>query len=165
VRLPRRTSPLPDDARAPLGLGPKDRVTAAARLRDGSWVAATPDALLLGDVRLDWVSVTHARWNRDDETLSLRWLSEDGTGARELRVDEPGDLPETVYARVTATVVLSRHVPVVGKQGVRIAARRPGGGGQLTWQVVPDRGIDPDAPEVRVAVDTALRSMAQDLGE
>jgi len=165
VRLPRRSSPLPDAARAALGLGAKDRVNAAARLRDGSWVAATTDALLLGDVELDWVSVTHARWNRDEETLSLRWLTEEGTGARDLRLDQPGDLPETVYARVTATVVLSRHVPVVGKQGVRIAARRPGGGGEVTWQVVPDRGVDPDDPAVLAVVDQTLRSMAEELGE
>ncbi len=156
---------LPPGQRKALGLGPKDRVIAAARLRDGSWVAATADGLALGDVRLDWVAFTSARWDHDRETLALRWLTEAGTGSRVLHIDDPGTLPETVHTRVTATIVLSRRVPVVGRSGLRIAARRQRMGEALLWQVVPDPGIDPDEPATRAAVEAALRSMALELGE
>ena len=45
-------------------------------------------------------------------------------------IDEPGRLLELVRERVTASVVLQRHVPVDGRRGVRVIARRaPGGAG------------------------------------
>jgi hypothetical protein len=155
---------LPPEARAPLGLGSRERVLAAARLRDGSWVAATPDGLALGDLRLDWVAITTARWDHEGETLALRWLTEAGIGSRVLPVDEPGTLPDTVHTRVTATVLLSRRLSVAGGGGVRVAARRQPGR-PLLWQVVPDRGVDPDEAATKAAVDAALRSMALELGE
>ena len=39
-------------------------------------------------------------------------------------IDEPGRLLELVRERVTASVVLQRHVPVDGRRGVRVIARR-----------------------------------------
>jgi hypothetical protein len=66
---------------------------------------------------------------------------------------------------VTATIVLSRRVPVAGRRGLRVAARRQRIGEALLWQVVPDPGIDPDEPATRAAVEAALRSMALELGE
>jgi hypothetical protein len=155
---------LPPEQRAPLGLGPRERVAAAARLRDGTWAAATSDGLVLADLRLDWVAITSARWDHDSDTLALAWLNEAGTGSRVLLVDEPGTLPEAVRTRVTATIVLSRRVPVAGRAGVRIAARRQRGG-PLLWQVVPDRGVDPDEAATKAAVDAALRAMAVELGD
>jgi hypothetical protein len=155
---------LPPERRAPLGLGPKERLLAAARLRDGSWVAATADGLVLGDLRLDWVAITTARWDQESETLALHWLTEAGTGSRVLLVDDPGALPDTVHTRVTATVLLSRRVSVAGRGGVRVAARRQPGR-PLLWQVVPDGGVDPDEAATKAAVDAALRSMALELGE
>jgi hypothetical protein len=165
VRWPRRTSPLPSDQRASLHLDTSDRVLSAARLRDDSWVAATHGGLALADQTLDWSSITQAQWDADAATLTLHWLTEQGSGERQLLVADAGTLPETVYARVTATIVLSRRVTVAGGRGLRVAARRQPGSDELTWQVVPDSGVDPDDPPVQAAVNAALRQMAVELGE
>jgi hypothetical protein len=137
---------------------------AAARLRDGSWVAATDQGLALGDLRIDWAAVTHAQWSDEDETLALAWLDGRGTGERRLLIDDPGAFPETVHARVTATIVLSRRLRVAGRLGVRVAARRQPGSDELVWQAVPDRGVDPDDPALRAGIDAAIREMTTELG-
>ena len=60
---------------------------------------------------------------------------------------EPGRLLELVRERITASVVLQRHVPIAGKRGVRVIARRRAAGSrELSWLFEYDEGIDPDRP-------------------
>ncbi len=49
--------------------------------------------------------------------------------------------------RVTASVVLQRHVPLTGRRGLRVIARRaPRGDRPLAWFYEYDEGVDPDGP-------------------
>jgi hypothetical protein len=72
-------------------------------------------------------------------------------------IEEPGRLLELVRERVTASVVLQRHVALQGRRGVRVIARRaPRGNQPLQWIYEYDEGIDPDDPFVRHAAAEAL---------
>jgi hypothetical protein len=162
---PRRTTRLPVDARATLGLAHGERVLSAARLRDGDWVAATDQALVGPGWRAPWSAASRAQWYDDASTLEVAWL--DAAGERQqrsLRLDEPGLLPETVHERVTATILLSRHLPVRGGQGVSVVARRQPGSEDVEWQVVSDAGVDAADPQISARVDEAVRAMSTELG-
>ena len=127
MRLQRRRS------RPPIEVGPGERVLAWAEAAEGV-VAGTRDALYLRvssvEARIAWELVEAADWDR--ETSVLR-VSEVGTwGARRpehlLTIEEPGRLLELVRERVTASVVLQRHVPLRGRRGLRVIARRAAAG-------------------------------------
>jgi hypothetical protein len=165
MRWPRRTTHLPDDARATLDLAHRERVLSAARLRDGGWLAATDQGLVGAGWRAPWSAATHAQWYDDAATLQVAWL--DAAGERQdqsLVLDEPGMLPETVHERVTATILLSRHLPVRGRDGVRVVARRQPGSDEVEWQVVADPGVDAGDPQVGTMVREGIRAMSADLG-
>ena len=69
---------------------------------------------------------------------------------------QPTLLLQLVRERVTATVVLQRHVPIAGRRGLRVIARRaPGGDRAVTWVYEFDEGVDPADPAVRAAADAA----------
>jgi len=156
----RRGDKLPDDARSALGLGPRERVLAAARLADGGWVAATEHALAGPGWRIEWADVAHAQWIDEESVLVLDPVP--GTfPARRVPLVEPGRLPETVHERVMASIVVSRRVAVPGGW-VRVVGRHDASGG-LGWQVVPDRGVNLDDPDVRRVVDAALALLRAEL--
>jgi hypothetical protein len=161
----RRTSRLPGDARAALHLARGERVLTAARVRDGEWVAATDQALVGPGWRAPWSAATHAAWYDDVATLEVAWL--DAAGERQDRslvLDDAGLLPETVHERVTATILLSRHLGVNGRRGVSVVARRQPGSEDIEWQVVADAGVDANGPELSARVAEAVRSMGTELG-
>ena len=165
MRWPRRTTHLPDDARATLDLSRGERVLSSARLRDGGWLAATDRALVGAGWRATWSAATHAQWYDDTSTLEVAWLDAAGERRdRSLVLEEPGLLPETVHERVTATILLSRHLPVSGRSGVRVVARRQPGSDEVEWQVVADAGVDAADPQVSARVDEAVRAMGTELG-
>jgi hypothetical protein len=165
MRLPRRTTRLPDDARATLELARGERVLSAARQRDGEWVAATDQGLVGAGWRAAWSAATHAQWYDDASTLAVAWLDDaGGRHERSLVLDEPGLVPETVHERVTATILLSQHLPVSGRQGVRVVARRQPGSEEVQWQVVPDDGVDAADPQVSARVAAVMRAMRSELG-
>lgn len=165
MRLSRRLE-LPPDARAALPLQRRERLLTAARLTDGTWVAATQRALLLPGRRVEWTTITHAEWSDDGATMTVDEL---GTGGGDpvtsrLVLDEPGRLPEVVRERVTASIVASRHTAVRGRAGVRVVARRVPGSDELVWQVVVDRGIDSADPGVLAASDAGVAELRRELG-
>lgn len=165
MHWPRRSIRIPDDARAGLRLAPRERILAAARLSDGSWLGATDRGLVELGVRLDWSSITHAQWHDEQSALSVTWVDESGgVHDRTFRVDDAGLLPATVHERVTATILLSRHLRVAGSGGIRVVARRQPGSDDLLWQVVPDPDIDAEAPDVRARVDALTQLMTTELG-
>jgi hypothetical protein len=157
---------LPDDAREALPLHPRERLLAVAMLADGSWVAATPRALVLPGRRVDWSTVAHAEWSDERSQLQVDQLGAEGTEpeTHQLVLDEPGRLPEVVRDRVTSSIVASRRTPVDGKAGVRVVARRVPGEDELQWQVVVDSGLDPADPRVQVASDAAVSDLRRELG-
>ncbi|CUR61595.1 conserved hypothetical protein [metagenome] len=148
-----------------------ERVLAATATSDGTVLAGTRDAFYVvaaGETRrVPWEQVEAADWDRDTDTFRL---SEVGTwGAprpvHTATLEEPGRLLELVRERVTASVVLQRHVTVAGRRGLRVIARRaPAGSGRIQWVYEYDEGVDPDAPAVREAARSALEAMQRDVG-
>ncbi len=131
----------------------------------------TRDALYLDSTRLPWEQVEAATWDVD---RSLLRVSEVGSWG-EPRVEHALTLLESgrdadrllqlVRERVTASVVISRHVPIDGRRGVRVVARRaPSGRSPVHWVYEYDAGVDPDDPFVQTAAAQALDAARDDLG-
>jgi hypothetical protein len=79
---------------------------------------------------------------------------------------EPALLLQLVRERVTASVVLQRHVAIHGKRGVRVIARRaPTGARALSWLFEYDEGIDPGDPFVEHAAQEALAAARDEVGD
>lgn len=162
MRLGRRSSG-PDVA-----VAAGERVLASAASPEGP-VAGTREALYLpGGRRIPWQHVEAADWDSDAETLRV---SEVGTWGEErpsytFALSEPDRLLQLVRERVTATVLLQRHVPIRGAQGVRVIARRaPTGDREVTWLFEYDAGVDPDDPFVDHAAREALAAAKDEVGD
>ena len=148
-----------------------ERVLAATTASDGTVLAGTRDAFYVvatGETRrVPWEQVEAADWDRDTDTFRL---SEVGTGGaprpgHSPPHEEPGRRVALGRERVTASVVLQRHVTVAGRRGLRVIARRaPAGTGRIQWVYEYDEGVDPDAPAVRAAARSALEAMQRDVG-
>ncbi|GAA3755730.1 hypothetical protein GCM10022205_48640 [Spinactinospora alkalitolerans] len=156
-----RRNRLPDDVRARLGRG--ERVLAHAASPSGPLVA-TDRALHLPDGHAaPWERVDRARWSEEGLVFT-----EEGFGERTYAMAEPGSLAEVVFERVTATIVVSRHVPLAegddGPRGVRLVARRPPGGADITWHLRFDEGVDPGDPDVRARSAAALADLREQMG-
>ena len=149
-------------------VGPGERLLAWAGTRDGAVLAGTRDAVYLAGTRLPWEQVEAADWDRDSEVFRLSEVGSWGEQRREHTyvVQDPGRFLELVRERVTASVVLQRHVPVSGAGGLRVLARRaPRGDRPLAWFVDYDEGVDPADPEVRAAADAALAAARDEVGD
>ncbi|HET6626850.1 MAG TPA: hypothetical protein VFG63_10715 [Nocardioidaceae bacterium] len=153
---------------APLEKG--EKVLAALVARDGTWLLGTRDALVItGPIatRIAWQRVERADWDRDEESLKVSEVGEFGRPRPEYAfgIDDPGLLLELIRERVTASVVLQRHVRVAGRQGLFVVARRaPRGDGEISWAYEFDPGVDPDDPVVMAAAQRGLDAAAEELG-
>jgi hypothetical protein len=161
VRATRRRRP-------DLPLAKGESALAWAEATDGTVVAGSRDALYLGERRLPWERVEAADWDRDEDRLRVSEVGTWGESRVEhtLTFDDPGRLLELVRERVTASVVLQRHVPVHGRRGLRVIARRaPRGDRPLVWFYEYDEGVDPQDPAVRQAAESALLAAREELGD
>jgi len=138
-----------------------ERLLAWGVCDDGALVVATDRSLVLPEAggatrAVRWESVAQASWQ--DDRLEVIESGGVGRGRRTtvLSVLRPGALPEALRERVTATIVVSEHVDLVGERGARITARRSPGGSDLTWVVTFDAGLDPRDPALREAADAAV---------
>lgn len=142
-----------------IDIGPGERLLAWSPLEEGA-VGGTRDALYLPDgSRLPWEEVEAADWDRDQSVLTVSEVGTWGEVRRthRLEIAQPGRLLELVRERVTASIVLQRHVPVDARRGLRVIARRaPRGDRPLVWVYELDEGVDPDDPAVRAAATAAL---------
>jgi hypothetical protein len=148
-----------------------ERVLAAATASDGTVLAGTRDAFYVvagGETRrVPWEQVEAADWDRDTDSFRLSEVGSWGAPrpVHTATLEEPGRLLELVRERVTASIVLQRHVTVDGRRGLRVIARRaPAGSGQIQWVYEYDEGVDADAPAVREAARSALETMQRDVG-
>jgi len=149
--------------RLPSGERPLARAVSA----DGVTVAGTRDALHLDERRIPWETIEKADWDAESETLTVTEVGTWGEPrpVHRVRLPDPGRLLEMVRERVTASVVLQRHVPVRGRRGFFVVARRaPGGNAPLQWVYEFEEGVDPDDPQVRRAAEEALAAAQQDVG-
>ena len=162
MRLPRRPE------RPSVDVGPGEKLLAWARTTDGAVLAGTRDAVHLDGLRLPWELVEAADWDRDTELFRVSEVVTWGEARREhvFAVTEPGRFLELVRERVTASVVLQRHVPVRGVAGLRVIARRaPRGDRPVAWYIDYDEGVDPGDPEVRSVTESALAAARGEVGQ
>jgi hypothetical protein len=159
-------------ARPPVEVAAGERLLAWAPVSSGGWVGGTRDALYLPtERRVVWEEVQAADWDREQARLLV---SEVGTWGEprlvhDLVLAEPDRgaqrLLNLVRERITASVLLSRHVPIEGRRGVRVIGRRaPSGRSDVQWAYEYDAGIDPDDPFVQTAAAEALAAAKADVG-
>ena len=162
-----RRHPTPDAVRrAPVAAG--EKVLAGIVAGDGTVAVGTRDAVYVGERRVPWESVERADWSQDTTTLTVVEVGTwgDRRPVHTLVVARPGRFLELVRERVTASVVLQRHVRVTGRQGLRVIARRaPRGDQPIDWFYEYDVGVDPADPAVRAAAEAALLAAHDELGQ
>lgn len=161
-------------SRPAIQVEPGERVLAWGDTTDGAVVAGSREAFYLADqsgrvsVRLPWEQVEAADWDRDASVLRVVEVGTWGEQREVHRVplDDPRDLLQLVRERVTASIVLQRHVPVTDRRGLRVVARRSPvvGDTPVSWFFEYDDGVDPDDPAVRAAATTALAQARADTG-
>ena len=162
MRLPFRDAASPEVA-----VGAGEKVLAWCRTTDGAVLAGTRDALYLPDRRVPWEQVEAADWDRDTSVLRVSEVGSWGELRPEhtFTLDDPRRLLQLVRERVTASVVYQRHVPVRGRTGLRVIARRaPSGREPIAWIYEYDDTIDPDDPAVRAAAGRALAAARDEVG-
>jgi hypothetical protein len=172
-------SPLRRRERAPVRVERGERLLADAVATEGH-LGGTRDALYLlrshggttfelsETTRIPWEDVEAADWDQETSVLRVTEVGSWGQQRPEHRytLDDPGRLLELVRERVTASIVLQRHVPVDGRRGLRVIARRaPRGDRPVQWVYEYDEGVDPDDPAVVEAADALLQRARDDVGE
>jgi len=150
----RRRKDLPEG----VTLEPRERTLAVS-----GEAVATDTALYFsgegGFTRLPWERIEQAVW-KDGMLL----VGEVGGARHNVRLAEPGSVPEAVRERVTASVIVSTHVKLPGG-GVRITARRPArGDGEPRWAFVFDPGLDPADPGLLAQAEQALEEIRRQTG-
>lgn len=164
IRLRRGTS-LPQEVVALLPR--RSKPLAFAETGEG-WLVGTRDALHLADGRvLPWEQIEDAEWDADESRLDIREVGRFGEprASYSFTLAEPGRLLELVRERVTASVVLQRRVNIERRRGFLVVARRPPGGGEISWMVEYDPGVDPADPNVEIFVQDALASARAEVGQ
>ena len=153
--------------RPPVDVAPGERVLAWTEATTGEVLAGTREALYLGGPRLAWEDVDAADWDRETEVFRVIEVGTWGEVRAEHRftIGEPRRLLELVRERVTASVLLVRHVPLEGRRGLRdIDRRSPAGDRGVRWLYEYDAGIDPGDPVVRLAAENALADARSEVG-
>lgn len=161
---------MPADVRQQLRLEVGERVLAGATDASGGWTVGTDRALHLahgeGWRRLPWERVDRASF--DDETEQLQVVEVADFGLPEpthvLVLIEPRRLLDLVRERVTASVLLSRHVRLPDSGGAKVIARRSPVGGPVEWSFWLADDVAPDDSQVRAALDLALADAEAELG-
>lgn len=146
-------------------LDPGERRTSWALTGAGDPVLATDAGLRIpGSGLLLWPNVEKATWKRPHlDVVEVAVVS--GTGRRwRLDLADEGDLPAAVHSAVTASVAWSTHVPLDPAGGVRIVGRRRPGQELLDWQVVYDRGTDPEDPALQAQADALVVDARRTIG-
>lgn len=138
------------------GLERGERVLATASGPDGD-VVATTHRLILRDTSVEWTRIDSAAWDGDDQVLALTEVPERTGRQRHHRVavEEPGRLVDVVREQVTASVLISRHVAVDGRRGVRVTGRHTPGD-EIVWSAALDSGVDLADPVTKQRVDAAV---------
>lgn len=149
-----------------LEVGRGEKVLAGVETADGV-VAGTRDALYLHGRRIPWEQVENAEWDREEEVLTVTEVGEWGRErpTYHLRLGASARFLQLVRERVSASVVLQRHVPVHGRKGLFVVARRaPRGDQPIKWVYEFQAGVDPDDPAVRRAAEDALARAQEEIG-
>lgn len=130
---------------------------------DGVLVATNRGLFRPDRARLGWHEIHKAAWSGRELTLVPAEVVAAGEGYEVVAdlppetypLEQPGDLPDQVRARVTRSVAYSTYHRLAGGRGVRVVARRVPGVDGLTWAVRYDPGTDPVPPVVAQLVKAA----------
>lgn len=161
ISLFRRRPRLPADRRP--AIEPDERIVAWAEAEEGGVVVATTRGLFLpGRDRLGWHEIHKVTWSGRMLAVVAAAVVEKHHGydvvedlpPTSYSLNDPGDVPHQVRARVTRSVAYSVHHRLAGG-GVRVVARRVPGVDGLTWAVRYDPGTEPAAELVADLVETA----------
>lgn len=156
-----------------LPLAQGERVLAGAIDSDGRWHVGSDAALYIGTddghERMPWEELEGATWDRDSDQLTVVEVADYGAPQPRhvLQIEQPGRFLELVRERITASVLVSRPVPVGGldKRSVTVVARQsPTRTGEVAFSFVLDRGLDPGDRTVREASRTGLAQVRDELG-
>lgn len=170
-KLPSFPPRLPSGALERAGVRPGEKVVAWGRCPSadsgaGAFAVATDRALYLEDGarRVAWSSMGKATWT--EPVLTFTAVDQRGRIGSPTTVElaEPGDLPAAVHDRVTASVVISQRVDLLGRGSALMVARRDSDDAAIRWSVVFDAGLDPSDPSLRQAADEALVNLRAALG-
>ena len=151
---------------------PGDRRLAWSLTTGGAPVLASAFGLTLpGAGLLEWHLVERITWQRPQlvvvrvaEPPAVGRAVVAGTGSSiALTLVEGGRLPEVVRARVTDSVVWSRHLALT-QGGVRVVGRRQRSETAFAWQLVYDLGTDLEDPLVQAAAEGALTAARRTIG-
>ena len=150
-----------------------ERLLAWAGGGPGVVVGGTREALYLLDAgrdephRIPWELVQAADWDSDASVLRVSEVGHWGEERPEHRfeLEDPRQLLQLVRERVSASVLLQRHVPIEGRRGLRVIARRASTGErEVAWLYEYDEGIDPADPVVRRLAAEALTAAREEIG-
>jgi hypothetical protein len=134
---------------------------ASARTTYGDEVVGTRDALVFRGREIPWQDIFAADWDSESETLTVVLVEPE---VLTFELVDPALLLQLVRERITSSVVLTRRVLVETPLGFTMMARRPPGGGEISFTFEYDRGLDPDEHAVREAALQALREAHDELG-
>ena len=155
---------LPKQARHAAGVPDREHVIAWAPMqRDPlQFVIATDAGLYAQGSSIPWSSIVRAQWS--EPFLEVTTEHPAGSSQRlRIAIDEPGNLPAAVHTQVTASVIVSETLQLANGTQCLAAARRQGGG-EISWTVVFDEGVDPNDAENRAQADAALEGLRSSLG-
>lgn len=152
----------------------RDEVLAAIEAGTG-WAAGTRSAAYLpvpddetAMRRVPWERIERAEWSSERSMLQLWETAPFGMPMRstDLVVDDPGRFGQLVRERINASVLVQRHVPLVGKRGVRVVGRRSPSDSdpEIEWSLVLDNGLDPGRPGLLDGAEAALRQVREEFG-
>ncbi|MFZ1670015.1 MAG: hypothetical protein WBB44_08340 [Candidatus Nanopelagicales bacterium] len=125
--------------------------TGPPRLDGQPTIVVVTDASLIAPgylASVPWQVVLRAAW--DEPILEVVTLpGSGGTAVTRITLDQPGSVPQLVWERVNSTIIMQRHVDLVGSSGVTLVARREADSDDVNWQFVFDAGLDPADEQLR----------------
>lgn len=125
--------------------------------------------------RVAWKQVLRASWDHPildvvylqdaaGETRGTVAVGADDAVLVRITLDAAGAVPQVVWERINSTIVLARHVALVGERGVRFVARRVQASQDVKWVLVFDRGLDPTDPDLRALAEQELGYLRDSAG-
>lgn len=169
--MPWLSSTVPKDVQTSLPREPGERVLAGTQDTNGRWIVGTDSALYAWSEaryqRRPWETIAQASWDREAAELLVVEVAD--FGAPEPRevvpLEEPGRVLELIRERVTASIMLTRSVPVRMGSSLKVVVRRsPTRTGDMTFAFVLDNDLDPGDEQVAKAAKRGLAEVRDELG-
>lgn len=161
---------IPREALPELARG--ERVLAVAQEdASGNWLVLTTYRLLersaegMTALERPWHEVDTGTWDPDLWVLSVSFT--DGLNGRQWQLKSqtgPGEVPQVLRERTTATVVLMRVVDLGRHRTARVTVRKDLATRELDEQVILGRGARTDDAELMAAVDRARADLRNQTG-